>query len=469
MSDVINNTLKLANKIKTGIQNFDGLENMLTGLGVEGKDKRTGGTYKQKRYSQGQLEIFHDSSDIAKVVVNKVPELGTKKWINHKIDKDQGGIELANKFVDEDERLKTKQKFAKAWKWARLYGGSGIYISVNDGLEPSEPLNVNRIQRVNSLTVLHKFELQRGRLNMDIDDPNFGLPEYYTISGRVTQGVPEIHHSRILRFEGEELSQQGFERNDYWNDSSLTIIHDIARDYDSAYNSILHALQDFDIDILKLRDLADICASDDDDLIKSRLRLMQLSKSIMSSIVIDAEGESFEKLQRQFQNVDKMLEKADKRLQLATGLPHTVLFGEGATGGLGGKGETEQNTLNDLVSGEQDKALSQNLDKYGVVIMSAKRGPTNGKLLDSWSYSFNQLTEPTDKSIAEVRKMTAETDQIYFNIGALSSGEISESRFGGDEYSMETNIDMDAREQQNETDEISPEDAEKEINSLTRE
>jgi phage-related protein (TIGR01555 family) len=467
MGNIINNTLQLASKIKTGIQNFDGLENMLTGLGIEGKDKRTGGYYKQVRYSQNQLENFHDASDIAKVVTNRIPELGTKKWITHKVDKDQGGVDLANKFVDEDERLKTKRKFAKAWKWARLYGGSGIYISVDDGLDPSEPLNVNRIRRVNSLTVLHRYELQRGSLNMDIDDPNFGLPDSYTISGRVTQGVPEIHHSRILRFEGEELSQQGFEKNDYWNDSSLTIIHDIARDYDSAYNSILHALQDFDIDILKLKDLADICASDDDDLIKSRLRLMQLSKSIMSSIVIDAEGESFEKLQRQFQNVDKMLEKADKRLQLATGLPHTILFGEGATGGLGGKGETEQNTLNDLVAGEQDKALTENLDKYGVVIMAAKQGPTNGKLLDSWSYSYNQLTEPTDKSVAEVRKLVAEADNLYFTMGALSSNEIAESRFGGDEYSMETNIDMGAREEQTETDNVPPEEAEKTLNSLT--
>lgn len=466
MNKVVGNTLKLASKIKSGIENFDGLENMLTGLGIQGKDKRRGGEYKFNRLGRGQVETFHDSSDIAKIATNRIPELGTKKWITHKFDKDDGGIDLANKMVDEDNRLKAKDKFKKAWQWARLYGGAGIYISVDDGLDPKEPLNVNRIRRVNSLTVLHKWELQRGRLNNDIDDPNFGLPDSYTISGRVVTDVPEVHHSRIMRFEGEELSEQGFRNNDYWNDSTLTILHDIARDYDSAYNSIFHALQDFDIDILKLKDLADICASDDDDLITQRLKLMQLSKSIMSSIVIDADSESFEKLQRQFQNVDKMLEKADKRLQLATGLPHTILFGEGATGGLGGKGETEQNTLNDLVASEQDKALSDNLDYYGMVIMSAKQGPTSGKIIESWSYSYNQLNEPTDKQVAEVRKLTAETDQIYFNIGALSSTEIAESRWGGDEYSMETHIDMDAREEQTETDKIPKEEAENALSEL---
>jgi len=466
--NAINNTLKLASKIKTGIANMDGLENMLTGLGIQGKDKRTASKYKYKPMGRGELEAFHDTSDIAKIVVNKIPELATKKWLKHKVDKDEGGIDVVNKLVDEDDRLRVKGKFAKPMAWAKLYGGSAIYISVNDGMKPSEPINLNRISRVNSLTVLHRWELQRSELDQDIDSPNFGLPLRYVISGRTDVDMPEIHHSRLLRFEGSPLSEQGFKNNDYWNDSYLSVIHDIAKDYDSAYNSIFHALQDFDIDILKLRDLADICASDDDDLITSRLRLMQLSKSIMSAVVIDAESEQFEKLQRQFQNVDKMLDKVDKRLQLATGLPHTVLFGDGSTGTLGAGGESEQNTLNDLVAGEQDKSMTPAFDRYGEIVQSAKQGPTSGKLLKSWSYSWNKLNEPTEKQVAEVRKLVADADNIYFNIGALSSTEIAESRFGGDEYSMETNIDMDAREEQKETDLIPKEEAEKSLKELDK-
>ena len=466
MGNPISNTMKLASKISASAKNFDGLENVLTGLGINGKDKRTGGKYSRKRMPQGELETFHDSSDIAKIVVNRIPELGTKKWITHKIDKEDGGVELANKFVDEDDRLKAKKKFKKAWKWGRLYGGAAIYLSVDDGLDPKEPLNLNRVSRVNSLTVLNRFELQRGPLSGSIDDPNFGFPETYTISTRHGGEQPVVHHTRLLRFEGEDLSQQGFENNDYWNDSSLSIVHDIARDYDSAYNSIFHALQDFDIDILKLKNLAEICASDDDDLITARLRLMQLSKSIMSAMVIDAEGEDFEKLQRQFQNVEKILDKCDKRLQLATGLPHTILFGEGSTGGLNSQGESERDTLNDLVAGEQDKALSDNLTIYGKLMMASKRGPSNGKHIDSWSYSFNQLNEPSDKEVAEVRKLNSESDNNYYGMGALGSNEIAESRFGGDEYSMEINIDMEARENQKETDLVTPEDAEKELKAL---
>ena len=345
----MNSILSLTKSIASRI-NFDGLENVLTGLGVNGKDKRHGGIFRVRRFPQSVLEQIHDSNDIAQLVVNKPARLATKKWITHKVDKDEGGMAMANKLVDEDDRLQVKEKFRKAMAWASLYGGAGIFVSVDDGLPLDEPINVNRIRRVNSLTVLHKFELQRSDLNGDIDDPNFGMPEFYSISGRNLEAVPKVHHSRILRFQGAPLSEQGFRDNDYWNESVITLIHDIIRDYQAAYDGVFHALQDFDVDILKLRDLADICQADDSDIITARLRLMQMSKSIMSAIVVDAEGESFEKLERQFTNIDKVLDKADKRLQLATGFPHTVLFGDGSTGTLGASGESEQNTLNDMVA-----------------------------------------------------------------------------------------------------------------------
>lgn len=449
----LSNMLKIGSKIKDF--HVDGLENVLTGLGISGKDKRLGAKYKRKRYSWSELESFHDSSDIAKMVVNKVPELATKKWLTHKVAEEDGGMDMVNSLVAEDERLEVKDKFKKAAAWARLYGGAGIYMSVDDGLDPSEPLNINRIRRLNSLTVLHKEELFRQVVDNNIDSPNFGMPEMYYVSSREGgQHVPRVHHSRILRFEGSPLSEEGFRQNDYWNDSVLTILYQIASDYESAYNGVLHALQDFDIDILKIKDFADIAGSDEDGLIKDRLQLMQLGKSIMSSIMIDAEHEDFEKLQRQFNNIDKVLEKIDRRLQMATDLPHTVLFGDGSTGTLGASGESEQNTLNDLVAGFQDTTLTKPFNQYARVVQVQRQGPTNGRLLESWTYSYNKLNEPTERMQAETRELVAKADKIYYEISALSPDEIASSRWGGDDYSMETIIDKEARREQKEAREI---------------
>ena len=49
-----------------------------------------------------------------------------------------------------------------------------------------------------------------------------------------------------------------------------------------------------------------------------------------------------------------------------------------------------------------------------------------------------------DKEKAEVRNKQAQTDQIYSDLGVLSPEVIAKARFGGDRYSLETNIDEDA-------------------------
>lgn len=436
---------------------MDGLENVLTGLGIQGKDKRLGAQYKQKKYARGLIEAMHDQSDVAKFAVNKVPELGTKKWITHSVDKEQGGMDAVNKITEYEDALKVKERFRKAWAWARLYGGAGIYISLDDGLDPREPINLNRIAKINSLTVLHRHELQRSDINEDIDSMNFGMPETYTISGRSVKDVPVVHHTRILRFDGLPLSEQQFKNNDYWNQSVLDQLYQLIIDYDSAYSGVAHALQDFDISILKLKNLADIVGGDDEGLLTGRLRLMQMSKSIMSSILIDADEESFEKLERQFSGVDAILGKLDQRLTMALDMPHTTTMGDGSTGNLSGAGESEQSTLNDLIAAQQDMVLTDNLNAFYEILFASKQGPTSGKPLNSWSYSYNPLNEPTEKQTAETRKLTAETDKMYWEMGVVNANEIAESRFGGDEYSMETNINMEDRSEQNATNKLTPE------------
>lgn len=456
--DIVNKTLLLGSKVSKAAK--DGWENLFTGLGTS-KDKRTGNKVKRIRTEQTVVEVLHDSDDIAQLAVNEVPDRGTSKWLKHSIDKKEGGIDAVNKLVDEEKRLQLKKKTAKAWKWARLYGGSAIFISVDDGQDLDKPLNLNRISRVNSLTVLHRYELQRGRICDDINSPNFGLPDDYTLYNRVGSNVQSIHHSRIVRFDGAPLSGQEFINNDYWNDSVLNILADIIRDYNGAYDGISHAMQDFDVSILKLKNLADIIGADDDDLVVGRLKLMNLAKSIMGSILIDAEEEEFTTMSRQFTNVDKVLEKMDQRLVMAMKMPHTVVLGNGSTGTLGASGESENNNMNSLVSAQQDEVLEEPLDYVFEIIQAAKQGPTNGKILKSHSWGFNPLSEPSEKDVATTRKLVSEADKNYFEIGSLNSQEISESRFGGDEYSMETLIDTDARKEQNETSEINPDETKK--------
>ena len=277
-----------------GAKIHDGLENVLTGLGVRGRDSRIGATYRYRKLSFKQLEEFYDTSDIAKIVCDRIPEMAVKKWFEPVIE--DGDSDLITKIKYEEDRLCVKEKFLKAMTWARVYGGAVIFVVTNDGGgDLSTPLKLESINQIQNLLVFHKWEVNHTEINTDLADPNFGMPEYFDLSGRYGINTQtQIHHSRFIRFEGVPLSEEGFQLNDYWNDSHLVKLHGVARDYDDAYNGVFNALKSFGMEILKMDNVSAMIAGGKEDLLKGRLRLLQLSKSVMSTIVLDSTNESYE-------------------------------------------------------------------------------------------------------------------------------------------------------------------------------
>lgn len=434
--DVLQSIKMLANKARRS----DGWENFFTGLGVQGKDKRTGASVTWRRFSEREVENLHDADDIAHRVVNLIPDEGTKKWIEFKTPSNP---ELVDKIIAEDDRLKVKSRVNQAWAYSRLYGGAAIFIAANDGLDLSEPLNLLRVYEVKSLTVLHRFEIFCQELDYDISSQNYGLPLYYTVAPRNSSSLYRVHYSRIVRFDGSKLSKGSFESNDYWHDSVLTKLFNVLRNFNLAHDSAASVLQDFNISILKLKNLADIIGGDETNLLTDRVKLMGLSKSILGSIVIDAEHEDISNLSTPLTGVDKVMEKINERLVAATGLPHTIILGEGSTGKLSGAGESEDKNFKSLVANQQELILPEPLDYIYDVILSAKKGPTQGKIPDDFTYAFRPLWQPNDKEVAEVRKIMAEADKVYLENSVLSASEVAESRFGGEQYSLETHLDLE--------------------------
>ena len=387
---------------------------------------------------------MHDGDDIAHRVVNIVPEQGTEKWIEFSVSDDMDTAKLIKK---EDERLFIKDKVARAWAWSRLYGGSGIFMNVADGQTVDMPLDLKRVQVIRSLTVFHKFELYCHSLDYDLDSPNYGLPLYYTIGARTGgEYVYKVHYSRIIRFEGSPLSRGNFDRNEYWDDSVLTKMMNALRNFNIAHDSAASVLQDFNISVLKLKNLADIIGGDDEGLVVSRLKLMNLAKSIMGTVLIDAENEEFSNLSTPLANVDKVIDKVNERLVAATDLPHTIILGNGAAGTLGGGGESEERNFKKIVSAQQDKVLTKNLDKIYGIMLAQKQGPTGGKMPDKFTWKFCSLSVPSEKEIIENRNKQANTDKIYLDSMVLSPLDVAKNRFGAEEYSFETKVDIDEME-----------------------
>jgi phage-related protein (TIGR01555 family) len=421
---------------------MDGWSNVLTGLGVAGKDKRLGLKFGWSAMSELEAEHLYATSDVARRVVDYVPDEGTRKWIeikNGQAGADDPQAKDACLYLDD---LKTKANFCKAWKWARQYGGAGILMVVDDGLMLDEPMDLTRVRSIKSLVVLNRWELIAWELVSDLESPEFGEASVYELAPANSTDTrlysQKVHRSRIIRFDGAPLSRRLWEVNGRWHDSILNKMLNAIRNYEGAHDSVAAAIQDFRLVVLKLKYLADMVGSDDSKKLMDRVNLMNTTKSILNAICIDAENESLDHVGTDFANIEKVLGKVEDRLVTSTDLPHTVVLGEGAQGTLGGGGESEDDNVKELVTGQQELVLAPALDRLFEVMMAAKDGPTNGKDVEDLSYSFRPLWQESESEKAMTHKTQAEADAIYIDRGVVSPQTIASSRFGGSEYSSET-------------------------------
>jgi hypothetical protein len=100
----------------------------------------------------------------------------------------------------------------------------------------------------------------------------------------------------------------------------------------------------------------------------------------------------------------------------------------------------------DYIKSLQSSYLRPRIERLLRIVMKSADGPTGGVEPEQWSFEFRPLWQMNDKETAELRKMVAETDAIYISNGVLTPEEVTQSRYGGDKWSMETVIDEDREE-----------------------
>ena len=103
-------------------------------------------------------------------------------------------------------------------------------------------------------------------------------------------------------------------------------------------------------------------------------------------------------------------------------------------GGLGDASKGDQRDFYDYVAGEQEAELTPNIEHLHKALMLTDDSPTGGTIPDRWSLTMNPLAQMSDKERAEYRKLIADTDKTYVDMGAVTPEEVAGTRFGGDDF-----------------------------------
>lgn len=420
----------------------DGWINPITGLGIGGRDKTVSGFFGTcwNFSNWPELDALYRSDGMARRVIDVVAaEMVRQGW---EIETPDG--EMINEAIID---LNGMCMLTDLVKWSRLYGGAIIVMGINDGLPLDYPVDVNNIRSINWLRVYDRFQtfIQFDSYNCDLNSKNYGNPDFYEINEYRTAQTFTVHHSRVLRMDWALIPSREKEINQGWGDSVLQSTYEQLRNYGTTFANVALIMQDFVNGVLKIPDLSQYLASNacGRDDIQQRLNYANITKSTLGMLVLDG-GEDFEKLTTNVSGIPEIIDRFMLALSAVTGIPATLLFGR-SPAGFNATGESDIRNFYDLIKQYQESKLRPCLERLIRYIMVSKEGPTKGRIPPKWTLKFTPLWQNSEEQEANIRRIVAETDAIYIDRGVLDPDEVAISRYGAGQWSMQTQIDLEAR------------------------
>lgn len=401
----------------------DNWTNLVNGLGAVGTDQRQSTIFRASPLiTDPTLTNLYRFNGLIKRVINLPANDMTRNWF--KVSGDEDDV-ILQKF----ETLGAQAAYKQAIIWGDLYGGSVILMGVDDGRRPEEPVNEKAIRNVMYLQVFDRtmVQVKLDTISADPLDPLYGQPQQYYIQP-VTGGTQfTAHASRLIRFDGALLPPQALYSNQGWHDSIIQAIYEQMRQIGGVFDSAEFIVNDFVQTIIKIANLQDMLLPGNGELLKARLQMLDMTKSIANTTVI-GEGEEFAKHASSVAGLPDLLDRFMMAVSAVRGIPVTLLFGR-SPAGQNATGESDVRFWYDSVGSEQRVELRPRLETLIRYCFAAV-----GNEPETWSVEFNPLWQQTEKERSDVYKLNAEGDDIYIVNGAVSSAQVASYRFGGQTY-----------------------------------
>lgn len=434
-------------RLDSDIRNDGVLINAITGLGTK-KDKSEYFNLRHPRMlAEAELEaLYYDPLcrrviDIyAEAAVTEAPTIN----ISEETEDYEGIVKAFTTYLEEIDFYFYVEETLKL---QRIYGGAALFLVLDDGLEPSEPVRPDRVRGIADLVPLSRREI----VPNDYNYLNYRNPELYRISTSksVTQendlNYLLVHSSRVLRFDGLYLPWKQRLSNEGWGLSYLQPFFEVWKRYRGATDGMATMLNEMDLFVHKIPGLASKITSGKESALKTRLEANSLARSLYGGMALDSE-EDVSFASRSLSGAQEIYDRLVEDLVAAADMPKTLLFGTSPSGGLSESGKYEDKSWAASVERYQTHSLRRPLNQFFELILNMPEGPTGGKPPQDWSVYFPPYYSESDKDKAELRKQIADTDKIYVDLGVLTPLEVRSSRFSGVEYSIETNVQEEEEE-----------------------
>jgi phage-related protein (TIGR01555 family) len=445
----------LPQRARAVAQRVDGWVNVVSGLGSALTDKVANtlpASFEGLSYAV-LSDMFHADATVRKAC-EKRPRDALRKGFRVSVPDEAGGVDTSTAIQDAADALDAVARFREACTWENLYGGCVIMLGVDDGRTGIDsqtlPLELERVRRLIWLRVVDARKCQRSWLDTDVDDdpesPDFGQPTHYMLRLDAKRGTyARVHRDRLIVFPGMLTAEEIRAQRGGWGISVIDPVYEALQRNVTAWQSAGSAMSNAQYVVYRLKGLAHMFSlPNGEESAKKRAQAMEMAKSMISAILIDADDE-YTRENPNFGNMPDMLDAFMLDAASALDMPATVLWGR-SPAGENATGESDLQLWNADLLSYQEHHLRPRLQRFVEVLLASKEGPTGGQQPDGWRVYFPPLRELSDTEKADVRLKTSQADASDITNGVLLPQEVAKSRYRPEGYSIETTIDMELRD-----------------------
>lgn len=385
---------KRRNGANQPVATADGYNNFTAKLGNNTQNIQTGGTYVPGYISRNRtmLEFAYRSSFLVGAGVDAMADDMTRKGINISSKLEPGQKGKVETFWDESAIW---DGLNDTLKWSRLYGGALLVVLI-EGQDMSTPLRADSIRegQFKGVMCLDRWMVDPSYGDLVTDyGPSFGKPKYYKVVVN-QQGIPpwKIHHSRLIRMEGDTLPFQQAQTENGWGMSVVERIFERIQAFDTATvgtTQLIHKahLRTYSIDGLR-KALA--VGGDLEKGIMVHLDKIREFQTIEGMTIMDG-TDRFETHSYSFAGVADVLLRFAEQVSGATGIPLVRLFGQSPAGFSTGDGDLEN--YYSRVNSLQERRLRRHIRW---LLDISWRSLFGQPLPDDFTFEFNKLWEMSD-------------------------------------------------------------------------
>lgn len=443
----------------------DGYFNPLANTGVGADNIANAGQRVLTRRSYQYQEIiaaYRGSWPLQRIITTRARDL-VREGLVYSTEMDPKEI---HKLKKQEKRL--KPKMTEGFKWGHLFGGAaGVIITdLADKQKYSKeegtvknimelPLNIKDIN-VNSFKGLEIRDRWYASLTPSIeleDDtnvPGYGMPKYYymQLPGKVGEtqsttfasggvaGSRKIHHSWILRFEGEVMPRIERQVDNTWGTSILETVLDEINRFDAMANIITDLIFRSSLKVIKIENMKDYANNPEQEQ-EVKKRLAELNKVSNNGIMALDEDDQYENIATSFTNLDQIL--TEFKLLVAGSGKSTVGRIFGPLGGNTGVTLESESLYYDDIRSEQIEKLQPIWDKLLPIVYKSTFGK---ELPEDFDYEFKYLGDSSEKTTyRSLLKDKLDIIKENFMFGLITKTiALKELKQVGEEYGLFTNI-----------------------------